>query len=168
MIRKAQLDEIDELMAITQACANDMISNGIFQWNEHYPNREAFVEDVENGELFVLSKEDSIVGCIVISYIKDKEYDDVKWLTPDAENIYIHRLAIHPAFQGQGLARRMMDFAEDFAKEAKATSVRLDTFSQNKRNQRFYEARGYTRLGDVYFPKQSDFPFHCYELPLRD
>ncbi|HET8854785.1 MAG TPA: GNAT family N-acetyltransferase, partial [Salinimicrobium sp.] len=42
-------------------------------------------------------------------------------------------------------------------------SVRLDTFSQNQRNQKFYVKRGYSRLGDIYFPKQSEFPFHCYE-----
>ena len=55
-----------------------------------------------------------------------------------------------------------MDFAEDFARHQKAVSVRLDTFSQNNRNQKFYEARGYTKLGDVYFPRQAEFPFHCY------
>ena len=59
-----------------------------------------------------------------------------------------------------------MDFAENFAKEHNALSVRLDTFSQNKRNQKFYETRGYKRLGDIYFPKQSNHPFHCFELVL--
>jgi ribosomal protein S18 acetylase RimI-like enzyme len=57
-----------------------------------------------------------------------------------------------------------MDYAEAFAKAKKAPSVRLDTFSQNHQNQRFYEARGYQRLGSIYFPKQSEHPFYCYEL----
>ncbi|MGM0391936.1 MAG: GNAT family N-acetyltransferase, partial [Bacteroidota bacterium] len=30
----------------------------------------------------------------------------------------------------------------------------------------FYESRGYQKLGDIYFPKQSEHPFHCYELIL--
>jgi ribosomal protein S18 acetylase RimI-like enzyme len=59
-----------------------------------------------------------------------------------------------------------MSFAEEFAQKNNYASVRLDTFSVNKRNQRFYELRGYKKLGDIYFPKQSEFPFHCYELIL--
>ncbi len=59
-----------------------------------------------------------------------------------------------------------MDFAEQFAIEHNYSSIRLDTFSQNKRNQKFYELRNYKRLDDIYFPKQSEFPFHCYELVL--
>ena len=60
-----------------------------------------------------------------------------------------------------------MNFAETYAKENNYNSVRLDTFSQNKRNQKFYEQRGYKRLGDIYFPKQSEHPFYCYELYLN-
>ena len=36
-----------------------------------------------------------------------------------------------------------MDFAEEYAREKKFISVRLDTFSMNKRNLKFYESRGY-------------------------
>ena len=59
-----------------------------------------------------------------------------------------------------------MDFAEQFGWENGFKSIRLDTFSQNDRNQKFYELRGYQKLGDIYFPKQSEHPFHCYELIL--
>ena len=60
-----------------------------------------------------------------------------------------------------------MDFTEDYAIKNDNVSIRLDTFSQNKRNNWFYEARGFVRLGDVYFIKQSAFPFHCYEKVLK-
>tara|TARA_R110000796_G_scaffold10530_3_gene34877 strand:+ start:23224 stop:23403 length:180 start_codon:yes stop_codon:yes gene_type:complete len=59
-----------------------------------------------------------------------------------------------------------MNFAEDYARKGGFISVRLDTFSKNSRNNKFYQARGYQQLGDIYFPKQSEFPFHCYELIL--
>jgi len=59
-----------------------------------------------------------------------------------------------------------MHWAETYAKDKGYQSVRLDTFSQNKRNQKFYETRGYQKLGDIFFPKQSEHPFHCYELLL--
>ena len=59
-----------------------------------------------------------------------------------------------------------MDFAENYAKDNSHISVRLDTFSKNKRNLKFYESRGYQRLDGIYLPKQSEFPFYCYELIL--
>lgn len=45
-------------------------------------------------------------------------------------------------------------------------SVRLDTFSKNKRNNKFYRSREYTQLDDVFFPLQSKYPFHCYEKTI--
>lgn len=166
MIRLARSSDIPSILAITKACAKHMISNGIFQWNENYPSTEAFEKDVKRDELYVLTQTDLPIACIVISTYMDKEYESINWLNPNGLNIYIHRLAVHPNFQKQGFARKLMAFAEQLARSKGFKSVRLDTFSQNIRNQRFYEQRGYKRLGDIYFPKQSDHPFHCYELIL--
>ena len=104
---------------------------------------------------------------MMFSEEKDALYNSIDWLTPDSSNLYIHRLAIHPEHQKKGWAKKLMDFAEDYAIKNGTISIRLDTFSQNKRNNRFYEARGFVRLGDVYFVKQSAFPFHCYEKVLQ-
>ncbi|MFK7747663.1 MAG: GNAT family N-acetyltransferase [Kordia sp.] len=165
-IRKATSQDIDALLNITKACAKFMIDKGIFQWNENYPNREAFEHDVTRNELYVLLETGKIVGCIVISTLMDEEYKTVNWHTPDGTNIYIHRLAIHPKTQGKGYAQFLMEFAENYAIEKKYRSIRLDTFSKNARNQKFYELRGYKKLEDIYFPKQSVYPFHCYERIL--
>lgn len=164
MIRKATRTDIDTILDITKACANQMISQGILQWNEHYPKREAFKNDIDRHELYVLEIKNEIAGCIVISTIMDDEYKSIKWLTSNANNIYIHRLAVHPKHQGQGFAQKLMDYAENHANKNKYASVRLDTFSQNHRNQKFYERRRYQKLDDIYFHKQSEHPFHCYEL----
>ncbi|MDY2586160.1 GNAT family N-acetyltransferase [Winogradskyella aquimaris] len=166
MIRKGKIEDIKAIMYLTKTCAKTMIANGIYQWNEHYPNVSAFVNDIERHELFVLEIDSEINGTIVISTFMDEEYLPIKWLTKNENNIYIHRLAIHPSMQGKGYAQQLMDFAEQYAIDNNYRSIRLDTFSRNKRNQKFYELRGYNKLGDIYFPKQSKYPFHCYELIL--
>ncbi|GAB5474602.1 MAG: GNAT family N-acetyltransferase [Maribacter sp.] len=166
MIRRAKIPEIPDILNITRACAAFMIDKGIYQWNEEYPSARAFEKDIERNELFVLEKSSKIIGTVVISTLMDEEYRPVRWLTPNGKSIYIHRLAIDPKFQGNGYARQLMDFAENLAREKGCLSVRLDTFSQNKGNQRFYERRGYQKLEDIGYPKQSDQPFHCYELVL--
>lgn len=166
MIRKATLFDIDSILKITKACAISMIKNGIYQWNENYPNKATFESDVKKNELYVFEKEGVIIGCMVLSERIDEEYEHVQWLTKNWRNLYIHRLAVHPDEQGFGIAQKFMTFAENHAKEDNYISIRLDTFSQNKRNQKFYEIRGYERLGCVYFHHQSEFPFYCYELIL--
>jgi ribosomal protein S18 acetylase RimI-like enzyme len=165
-IRQATSQDIDAVLNITKACARAMIGKGIFQWNENYPNREAFEQDVVREELYVLLDAEAIIGCMVISSHMDEEYKSLTWLTPNTQNLYIHRFAIHPTQQGTGKARFFMEFAEQFAIENAYCSIRLDTFSKNHRNQKFYELRGYKKLDDVYFPNQSVYPFHCYERIL--
>lgn len=166
MIRKGLYSDINRILEITLACAKHMIGKGIFQWNEHYPNKSAFENDVNRNELYVLEVDNTIIGSIVMTTLIDEEYIPVKWLTPNKNNIYIHRLAIHPEHQGNRFAQQLMGFAEQFAIENNYASIRLDTFSKNKRNQLFYELRGYKKLEDIYFPKQSEYSFHCYELVL--
>lgn len=166
MIRKAKLAEIPEILELTRACGKEMESRGIFQWNEHYPSRIILEKDVDRGELYLLENSTGLLGIIALTTIMDAEYKSVQWLTPNGANLYVHRLAVNPKFQGLGYAQRLMDFAEAVAREGNFISIRLDTFSQNPRNQKFYEQRGYSRLGNVYFPKQSEFPFYCYELVL--
>ncbi|MDL5510531.1 GNAT family N-acetyltransferase [Arenibacter sp. M-2] len=166
MIRLAKLLEIPDILTITQACSKSMIDQGIYQWNEFYPSREAFEKDVARKELYVLEENDKIIGTIVVSTHMDKEYDSISWLTPNKNNIYIHRLAVDPQEQKKGYAKELMDFAEDYARKGGFISVRLDTFSKNGRNNKLYRARGYKAVGDIYFTKQSRFPFYCYELIL--
>ena len=165
-IELAEINDINDIMKMIHNCANDLISKNIFQWNEKYPSRDIFLSDIEKKNLFILKNNSGIIGCIALSHEKDIEYADVKWLTKDDKNLYLHRLAVDPKFQKKGIGKLLMDFAEDYARNNKFISVRLDTFSKNERNNRFYKSRKYTKLDDVYFPNQSEFPFHCYEKIL--
>ena len=166
-IRQASQEDLLKAKKLTEACAVGMQELGIFQWNEHYPSLDKLQQDINHNELYVFEENNQILGIIVLSEIMDEEYNNVSWMTPSEKNLYIHRLAIHPDSWGKGYGQKLMDFAEEFAKKLDFKSIRLDTFSLNKRNQKFYEARGYKKLEDIYFPKQSAAPFHCYELVLK-
>lgn len=166
-IRQAIQEDLLGAKKLTEACAIGMQEIGIFQWNESYPSLEKLQQDINHKELYVLEEHSLIKGIIVLSDIMDEEYVPVSWLTPSEKNLYIHRLATHPDSWGKGYGKHLMDFAEEFSRKLDYTSIRLDTFSLNKRNQKFYEARGYHKLEDIYFPKQSAAPFHCYELVLE-
>lgn len=166
-IIKAHKQDIHEIIELTRSCARYMISQGIFQWNEHYPSQSVFERDIALKQLWKIVEHEEILGVMVLTEIEDEEYDGVTWLNSNAKNLYIHRLAVHPKHQGKGVARKLLDFSEKFGREEGYDSIRLDTFSQNKRNQKIYAHRGYVKLEDIYFPKQSEHPFHCYEKLLN-
>ena len=163
MIKKAEISDLNQLLEITKSCAKHMIDKEIYQWNESYPSKEVLQNDLVLQQLWKLELNHKIIGLVVLTDIEDAEYNEVKWLTKNHQNLYIHRLAVDPQFQGKGYAQKLMDFAENYALKNNYISIRLDTFSQNKRNQQFYKQQNYKQLGDIYFPKQSEHPFYCFE-----
>ena len=166
-IELAKIYDLDRVKKIANDCALEMISKGIFQWDENYPNIEIFKKDIDNQNLYVYRKKSIVLGCIMLSLSKDEVYNNVKWLTKDEKNLYVHRLAVDPKYQKKGIGKLLMDFAEEYGLNNGLKSVRLDTFSKNDRNNKFYRSRNYIQLDDVYFPNQSEFPFHCYEKILN-
>ncbi len=167
MIRAGKPDQIEEIIALTKACGAHMRANGIDQWDENYPDWGSIEHDLETETLYAFHDGEQVVGIVVLNETQDEEYDEIDWPSGDASrNLVVHRLAVHPDRQGQGIARKLMDFSEDYAREKGYDSIRLDTFSQNPRNQRFYRNRGYQELGSVFLKYKKDHPYFCYELLL--
>ena len=124
-------------------------------------------KDIINKHLYVLVIENEILGCVSITFEMDDFYKKIDWISNTNKNIYVHRLAIHPKYQGLGYAKKMMSFIENMGVENMCESIRLDTFSMNEKNNNFYSRLGYEKLGQIYFRDQSDMPFNCYEKPLK-
>lgn len=144
-----------------------MRDNGIDQWDENYPDRNSLLNDLNSETLFAYREDGIILGIVVLNELQDEEYAEINWSTNDAHrNIVVHRLAVHPEQQGKGIAREIMDFAEVYATNEGYDAIRLDTFSQNTRNQKFYTNRGYNDLGPVYLKYKKDHPYYCYEMLL--
>ena len=167
MISKGELHELDAILALTKACGKHMRDNGIDQWDENYPDRESLLNDLNSETLFAYREDGVVMGIVVLNESQDEEYAEIDWSTSDTDrNIVVHRLAVQPDQQGKGIARKIMDFAEEHARNQNYDAIRLDTFSQNPRNQKFYTNRGYTDLGPVYLKYKKDHPYYCYELIL--
>lgn len=63
-------------------------------------------------------------------------------------NGYIQTIAVHPDWRQRGLGTQMMDFAEERIFR-QSPNVFLCVSSFNLRAQKFYEARGYRRTGEL-------------------
>ena len=113
-IELAKIYDLDRVKKIANDCALEMISKGIFQWDENYPNIEIFKKDIDNQNLYVYREKSIVLGCIMLSLSKDEVYNNVKWLTKDEKNLYVHRLAVDPKYQKKGIGKLLMDFAEEY------------------------------------------------------
>lgn len=167
-IIRANAEDIKEVLKLVQECIKDMNDQGIDQWNEQYPQHEIFVTDIKKGSLYIIKNEEKIAGIIVLSEEQDEQYDEIDWEDKFGKALLVHRLAVHPKLQGMGIAQKLMDFAESYAKENGYSSIRLDTYSENPRSRKLFEKRKYKRkFGQIYFPECKE-PYYCYEMLLKD
>ena len=151
--RRAGTDDLDALVALYGAAAQDMLRQGIDQWDEYYPDREILSEDVESGDM-TLGLLDGRLACAwVVNREYEPEYELGAWEHTEGDFCVLHRLCVNPQLQGRGLARQAMARMEKNARDQGFDSVRLDVFSQNLHAQRLYERLGYRRTGEVRFRK---------------
>ncbi|MCG8577983.1 MAG: GNAT family N-acetyltransferase [Flavobacteriales bacterium] len=162
---KGTVNDLKETFELLQSCARHMADNGLNQWNENYPTIAHVEQDVSNQTLYLKKIDGRIAGVISVDDQQSPEYKDIVWKYPNEKVMVIHRMAVHPDFQKMGIAKELMDFAENFARQNNFDSIRLDAYSENKRVLSIYKQRGYHYRGDIYFPFR-DAPFSCLEKKL--
>ncbi|AZO95148.1 GNAT family N-acetyltransferase [Halocella sp. SP3-1] len=159
-------NDIIEIMELVKSCIIDLEAHKIYQWNKNYPTVDHFEGDIENKSLYIFKDGGVNQGIITINETQPLEYKKLNWLINDSRVMVIHRLAVKPIFQRQGIGQRLMNFAENFAFNNDYDSIRLDAYSGNPRAIKFYENRGYKKIGQVFFPGRT-LPFYCYEKIVR-
>ena len=100
---------------------------------------------------------DNTIACVfAIDY-----NDPFIWGEKDQDpSIYIHRIAMNPAFRGQFFVRKIVDWAKKHAEKTGRKFVRMDTGSGNEKLNNYYVSCGFTYLG-VVTPGNSDgLPAH--------
>ena len=164
-IRKARPSDLPAILDTLKRCVAWMQGGGIDQWDEIYPNAEKFTGDVEGGNLFLFDAKGVVAAVVVLDTRPDPEYAAMAWKHGAESAGIVHRLMVRPEFQGQGLARRMMEFAEEEARRRGYASIRLDAFTKNPGALGLYENLGYSRVGTIQLRKGI---FQCFEKEMPE
>ncbi|EGW36222.1 GNAT family N-acetyltransferase [Desulfosporosinus sp. OT] len=161
-IIKALEKDIEGILQLYKDCSHNMMDNLIDQWDDVYPNKEIFLDDIKRDSLYIAVSDNSeqIVACIVLNEHQDPEYKEVKWKHDSKKAAVIHRLMVHPKHEGKGIAQSLVIFIEKLAKENQYGAIRLDVFANNLRAVSFYKKLGYVVTGKVIFRKGQ---FFCCE-----
>ena len=162
IIRKAKINELDEIMNMYASCVNGMQKANIDQWDSTYPNRKIISEDIRNKSFYIFLINDKIIGGINIDKIQDKTYLDVEWKDKGNKFLVVHRLAVRQDFWKKGIGNKLMIFAESLVKEKKLNSIRLDTYSSNPIAINFYLNLGYIKKGEIFL-KPNKNEYYCFE-----
>ncbi len=100
------------------------------------------------------------MGIIGLDENQFSEWQKHGWVDIKGKPLAVHRVCVAVNFQGQGMAKKLMGFAEDYAGEKGYTSIRLDAFAGNKISVGMYESLGYRRCG-AFNAHQRDC--YCFE-----
>ena len=164
-IRLATLDDLPALTALVRRVVPLMRATGNLQWDETYPNDAVFQRDIDLDQLWIAEVNVNIAGVAAITMDQEPDYAQVGWdITEPA--IVVHRLAVDPAFRGQGAAGALMQKAEEIAIERGITALRIYTNTQNEATQRLFPKLGYLLAGEISLEFRPGLRFLCYEKRL--
>lgn len=161
-VEKATSDNVLEVMYLLQQCIDDFNKNNVYQWNHSYPDHFKLLREVENNTLYIIKTKGVCIGTITFDEQQESVFDSVEWNNKSDKFIVIHRIAVFPTWQKKGIGRKLIEFAENFAKENKYNSIRLDVASSSEHLIKLYESIGYAYAGEILYPKQKE-PFKCLE-----
>ncbi len=145
--RLGTIDDLDEICDLIKDAIVTMEFHGIHQWDELYPARYDFEEDIAAGNLYVAMEGTDLAGLYVISSECDEEYHRCQWDSKDEMAYILHRFCISPKYQNQGIGKQMLLHVENQIRTMGYGAVRLDAFTQNPFALQMYEHNGYATKG---------------------
>ncbi|MDF1696376.1 MAG: GNAT family N-acetyltransferase [Saprospiraceae bacterium] len=166
-ITKGTPDNVENTLEMFFSITDVLLAHGVDQWNYDYPDLETLTNDVVLGHNFVIRSENKIAASMVLNEKQDDQYKFVHWPQRSKKVLVIHRLGVHPEFQGHGLGKKMCLFAEEYAKEHGYNSIRLDAYAGNQISNAMYLKLGYTRANGYCFFRKKAIPFYCYEKAMK-
>lgn len=155
--------DLPELSVLYREATRRMDEQGVFQWDRLYPTRRILADDIARQELEIGRIDGRIAVSFALESCVEGEYEAANWQYRVGRFVVLHRLCVHPAFQGRGVAKEAMDYIEDSVCASGIESIRLDAFSQNPAALRLYTSRGYEKAGEINYRKGL---FFLYEKKL--
>lgn len=160
--RQGTLSDLDRIESLVRNAVMQMRRQGIEQWDEIYPVREDFAQDIGKKQLFVGAMDADIAVVYTINHEYDEAYESGQWREPDKPFCILHRLCVDPQYQNQGVAGRTMAYIERTAFRQGERAVRLDAFSENPYSLKLYARCGYTRVGTAEWRKGTFYLMEKY------
>lgn len=145
-IRKTTMADLPVLNEIFAYARKFMKENGNgSQWGDNRPPESSILNDIKNGNSYVVIEDEKIIGTFAFINGHDETYDlieDGSWLNNDAYGV-IHRIA--SAEGASDILKSALEYSEP-----QVLNMRIDTHEKNKVMQHLLLKYGYTYCGIIY------------------
>lgn len=173
ILRKAAKDDLPAIMEIVAQAQRGLAERGVDQWQDGYPDEEAFLEDMAKGYCRVAVETgaeagtragaqaetagiedrsaERILGVAAVIPDGEPDYDVIyggEWLSEEPY-MTVHRVAVDDRVKRKGVASFILSEAVEEACKLGLTGLRLDTHRDNLLMQKCLERNGLTRRGMI-------------------
>lgn len=153
MIRKANIGDLERIMAIVSDAQVALRELGIDQWQDGYPSSDVISNDIKSGIGYVYTNNDLVVGYAAIVLSGEVAYQqiaDCDWGTGE-DYVVVHRLCVKSGKKRQGIALSLMRKAKELATDIGYSGFRIDTHRGNIRMLNMMDKLGFEYRGIIYY-----------------
>ncbi len=168
-LRRAQTQDLAAIMKIIDDAKNLLKKNGSPQWQNGYPNRETFAQDIATQTNWVLINGNKVAATATLQLTPEPTYRNItqgQWQQPDEPYATIHRVTISSNYRGQGLSKLLFSNLLTVGQMQGIKNFRVDTHRNNKAMQHVVENFNFKRRGIIKVNDQNDPERLAYELNL--
>lgn len=155
-LRTAQVADLAEIMTIIKSAIQYLKAQGSPQWqNGQGPTTENMKKMILEQVGYVLVNEEGEIAAVAALVAGvDPVYTaiDGQWLQATDDYFSIHRVAVSPAFCGQGIANIFLHQLIEEGQRLGKSDIRIDTFPKNQPMIHTILKAGFIKTGMVHFP----------------
>jgi len=152
LIRKTKENDVKRMMDIVEQAQEYMRMQGIDQWQNGYPNEEAFKMDILSDMSYVVEEQGKVIGTFAFAVMEEPTYKEIyegEWKSKE-EYAVMHRVAVDNQAKGHGIGGQMIDYVTKKCREQNISSIRIDTHRDNQSMQKMLLKNGMEKRGIIY------------------
>lgn len=142
MISPTTLQDVPELTILVNSAYRGESSKKGWTTEEHLLGGIRTDEE----DLSALLQKENVT---ILKYTESGKIIGSVYLEKQADKLYLGMLTVSPELQGGGIGKKLMQAAEDFAKEQQLSTVSMTVISVRKELIEYYERRGYKDTGET-------------------
>ena len=135
-----------------------------------HPTDGMILDYIRSASMFTVEDKGELLCAFALTPSQGSDYHGTGWerALADDEVALVHLLCVNPAYQHQGIGRRVMELAIDLARKMGKKALRLDALACNTPAQRLYESLGFQKRGIAHWfaDNMGWTDFFLYELLL--
>lgn len=154
-IVNSSLEDIDSIFELFDSAITYQKSNGFELWPQF--SRTMIEKEIKEKRHWKIVDGETIACVISIMY-----NDPIIWGEERDKDpaVYLHRIAINPAYKGRNMMVLIKEWALEHAREKGKKYLRMDTWGNNESLRNYYIRCGYTYIGQQNLTKVEGLPEH--------